>query len=196
MKIGDVISDINLSGDYIFNEFCQRLKEHIIINLYSNLVKALCLMIEKGHNIDKINFVFKNTNHIQKLGFEEKIATYQAFCILEMIDNYSDILDSVEYIKDSKKKKAIKAPEFDDQLIIAKYYQKNQDHNLLIYDKTAEFIIRNRILESFLRFVNNEVDSKPIFKTFNDIYESVLNDFGEFNSTKNFRFIQSEFSNH
>jgi len=83
----------------------------------------------------------------------------------------SEIIETAEFYKDTKKKRPINLPIFDKDLIAAKIFASSAETNVLIYDKNAEFIIRNKILETFLRLSQNEVDSKAIFKQFNEKYD-------------------------
>jgi hypothetical protein len=137
-------------------------------------------MIEKGNNIDKINFIFKQREEaqpLQHIGIEElreRFNKYQAFCVYSLPDSTNNIIDTTDFTKDTKKKKPIKAPEFNMDMKTAKLYQKNSEHNILIYDKTAEFIVRNKILEESIRIYNHELETKAIFKQFNELYEDVM----------------------
>jgi hypothetical protein len=126
-------------------------------------------MIEKGNNINKINFVFKNSNDNKE--FDEKIKNYQAFCCFELIEPCDIILDTVDYIKDNNKKKPVKSPDFRNELKVSRFFQRVPDHNILIYDKNGEFIIRNKILECCIRAIQNEIEPKIIYKSFNELYD-------------------------
>lgn len=137
-------------------------------------------MIEKGNNIDKINFIFKQREDgqpLQIIDLEEmkaRILKYQAFCVYSLPDSSNNIIDTTDFTKDTKKKKPVKAPEFSMDLKTAKLYQKNSEHNIIIYDKTAEFIVRNKILEESIRIYNHELETKAIFRQFNEMYENII----------------------
>lgn len=173
MKIGDVLSDINLNNDYFMKNIFEKLSDLPSKQFYSQIIKLSCSMIEKGINIDKINFVFKSYSNNDK-SFDERISRYQAFCVFDMNERFEDILDSTDYIRDMKRKKPLKSPEFDNELKVAKLFQPHAELPVLIYNKTAEFIIRNKILESCLRCINSDMETKPIFKLFNDLYEKSI----------------------
>lgn len=165
-----------MNYDYILKHLCldevdpQTKLPLVDISFYPLIVKSLCLMIERGVCINKINFVFKSPSN--KV-FEDDIKKYQAFCKYDLNDDYTTILENSDFTKDHKKK-PVKVPEFEEDLKTSKYFQKTVDHNILIYDKVAEFIIRNKILESAIRTIHNDIDTKPIFKTFNEAYEQVV----------------------
>ena len=161
-------------------------------------------MIEKGVNIDKINFIFKSkeegsdfssgsSSGYGSADIKERFSKYQAFCVYELPDITSAIIDTSDFGKDSKKKKPVKAPEFSSDLKNSKLYQKNAEHNVLIYDKIAEFIVRNKILEESIRAFNNELETKVIFKQFNEAYDSFVNSLPIFNHIQLYTFNASDF---
>ena len=92
---------------------------------------------------------------------------------------YSDILEEVEYVR-ANKKKTVPAPDFESDMNQVKAYQNNPEvHNVLLWDRVAEFIIRNKIFENALAHfsytTSNEIDSKPAFEQFNNDYDEMIN---------------------
>jgi len=140
------------------------------IEFYPIIIKALCALSEKGIWSDRINFIFKS-NYSQTI-LEKKLATYQAICKLNMNESYDEVLDTVSFVKDSKKK--IKVPEFSDEIRLSRFFQQTSNHRVLIYDKNAEFIIRNKFLEMSLRAIVNELDSRQAFIVFNRQYDEFI----------------------
>ncbi len=130
---------------------------------YKLIVKSLFVMLDKGNYNDKINFIFKTKNVLAQ--------NYLALCTYTNED-YINIMEKVEYVKDGKKK--IKLPNFDDVIKISKYFQKTQDYNILIIDKNAEFILRNHLAGICLKVFSQDCDSKQVFKSFNKLYEELL----------------------
>jgi hypothetical protein len=151
-------------------------------NFYPLIMKSVCLMIDRGINADKINFISKPAGQVSSI---EKIKQYEAFCQIELDYNCQELLENVEYVKHSNKKKPIKAPEFDSEMKLAKLYQRTPEHNVLIYDKSSELVIRNKILECCLRVIcTNEIESKPIFKNFNNLYDTYVSSNDIYNITQ------------
>jgi hypothetical protein len=142
----------------------------INIEFYPLIIKALCTLSEKGTWSDRINFIFKSD--YSQTNLEKKLATYQAICKLNLSESYDEILDTVSFVKDLKKK--IKVPEFNDEIRLSRFFQQTPNHRVLIYDKNAEFIVRNKFLEMCLRTIVNEVDSRQAFVVFNRHYEEFI----------------------
>lgn len=193
-KIGEILSDINLNNDYILKNLMEKLETEINPHFYSLIIKGLCSLIEKGISIDKINFIFKNSNEIINIPYEEKIQSYQAFCQYNPNEDILNTLETVDYIKDSKKKKPIKAPEFDNEFKNSKYFNKTPDHNVLIYDKIAEIVVRNKILENCIKSINTEIDTKPIFKRVNEVYDELLSTSDIYNMIQFYSYQPNEFT--
>lgn len=162
-------------------------------DFYPLIIRALCNFSEKGTYIEKINFVFKN-NYFTK--FDNNILKYQAISKLDMDYNFEEILETVNFIKDQKKR--IKVPEFEEDIRISRYFQKTADHNILIYDKIAEFIIRNKLLEICLRMIPNEIDTKQAYILFNKYYEDLISNAYSvtFKEMQIFEYLSSEISQH
>ena len=73
----------------------------------------------------------------------------------------------------------MKAPDFDSDITTVKAYTNlPNEHNVLLYDRVTEFLIRNKIFElalSHFSFVmNTEPDSQPMFITFNETYDTMI----------------------
>jgi hypothetical protein len=181
---------MNNSNDQIFDHIINN--NQISVNFYPQIIKAICSMLEKGINTSKINLIFKPKQILTKL--EDLVSKYQAFCIYTLDEPASLILDNTDFVKDNKKK-PLRVPEFKNELKTSKFFQRTQDHNILIYDKLAEFNLRNKILECCIRVIQNEIDTKPIYKTFNDLYDTFMEDNTRLieNTIQTYIFRQSEF---
>jgi hypothetical protein len=107
----------------------------------------------------------------------EKLYKFSGYCIINNSEKTINSLERLEYAKDTKKKKAFKVPDLDHERGV-KSFQKTPEINVLFYDKKAEFIARNKVLEAFLKLYHNkfeiEIDSKTIFKVFNEFYDSIM----------------------
>lgn len=133
-------------------------------------------MLEKGKEFEKIQFVV----NLPPKTIEEKISLYRAFCILK-IDNSltsNDLLSTSDWVKD-RRKKNIKVPEFNNISKTSKFYTPTPDYKVLIYDKTAEFLLRNKVYENCLkaivmRFEIMDMDATPMFTKYNEIYDSTM----------------------
>ncbi len=131
-------------------------------------------MLERGKEIDKIQFIPNSGTSL-----DEALSLYKAICILD-IDNSptsNEILAAVEWNKD-RKRKNLKIPEFSSINKVSKYYTPTADYKILIYDKTAEFLVRNKVLENMLksmvmRFDISDMDGTPIFYKLNEMYDTI-----------------------
>ena len=107
----------------------------------------------------------------------EKLIKFSGYCIINNSEKTINSLERLEYAKDTKKKKAFKVPDLDHERAV-KSFQKTPEINVLFYDKKAEFIARNKVLEAFLKLYHNkfeiEIDSKTIFKVFNEFYDPIM----------------------
>jgi hypothetical protein len=180
LKIGEILSRLELQIDPIVVSIVNSTEPL----LYSYIIQALCSLLEKGMNLDKINFIFRPplsiSNNQEQLTLPDYSKKYVALCIQELSEHYDDILNNVEFVKD-KKKKPIKVPEFDNDIKISRYFQRTDDiKDVLIYDKYAEFVIRNKVLENCLKILSVDFESKQIFKTFNEMYEQELGEIVKF----------------
>jgi hypothetical protein len=190
-KLSEILANQDTHYDYIFKTlYYTKFDKVTNIQFYPLIIKSLITMLEKGVNLDKIDFAFKSSD----MSFSaEKISQYQAFCRYELSESPSIILDSTDFIKDSKKKKPISIPDFNKELKTSKVFSTTSDYKVLIYDKQAEFILRNKILESFLRATNFEADVKPIYKTFNEQYDILLSSLPLLDSIQTYSYNSSEF---
>jgi len=140
------------------------------------VLKALLLLLEKAQQIEKINITFKQMDQ-QDITIEERLSKFSGYCLVNNSDKTIQSLERLEYAKDTKKKKAFKVPDVDHERGV-KSFQKTPEINVLFYDKKAEFITRNKVLEAFLKLYHNkfeiEIDSKTIFKVFNEFYDAVM----------------------
>lgn len=132
-------------------------------------------MLEKGKENDKITFI-----PVANSSVEEKLAAYKAYCILRIDGNplSNDVLASADWNKD-RRKKNIRVPDFNNLNKASKYYTLTPDYRVLVFDKTADFLIRNRVLENCLkaivmRFDISDMDATPMFTKFNEYYDSIL----------------------
>lgn len=143
---------------------------------YNIILRALIILLEKNQHVEKINLNFKPVEN-SDTNLEDKVSKYSGYCILENSPVTLQSLDRLEYVKDTKKKKAFKAPELDNERGV-KLFQKTHELNVLIYDRKAEFITRNKVLEAFLKLYHNkfeiEIESKTIFKVFNEFYDGIM----------------------
>ncbi len=150
--------------------------EEIETEFYNTIIKALLILLEKSQHIEKINLNFKQEDQ-PNITIKEKITKYSGYCIINNSDATLEYLEKLEYAKDTKKKKAFKVPDVDQERGV-KTFQKNANINVLFYDKKAEFITRNKVLEAFLKLYHNkfeiDIDSKTIFKMFNEFYDAKM----------------------
>jgi len=157
---------------------------------YSIVLKALILLLEKFQHSDKINFNFKPLEQPDTT-VEEKLGKYSGYCVINNSDRIIDSLERLEYAKDTKKKKAFKVPDLEHERGV-KTFQKTPEINVLFYDKKVEFITRNKVLEAFLKLYHNkyeiEIDSKTIFKVFNEFYDSNMDGSDLEHRIQSFRF--------
>ena len=147
------------------------------MSLYTLIIKAVIMMLEKGKDSDKIQFVVNQPAN----SIEEKLSKYRAYCILKIDGSptSSELLSSAEWNKD-RKKKNIKLPEFNSFNKASKFFTITPEYKVLIEDKNVEFLIRNKVLENFLkaivmRFDISDLDATPMFSKFNEHYDTIMN---------------------
>ena len=141
MKIGEILSDLEYNYDYIlkysmkFLSNCKDKNTQTLLKFYSRIIKCLCSMLEKGIRSEKINFIFRPA--ADPVDFKSRITKYVAICKYIPNDTLENIINSVEYlsVKDPKRKKPLRLPEFDLETKTSKNFAKTQDHNVLIYNK-------------------------------------------------------------
>lgn len=156
------------------------------MSFYVNCIKNIMQMVEKGQNVDRIQFMFQKTD----TSLTEKLKSYEAILTYEMTEDWNDLLESTEYLRDPKKKKAMRLPNFMTETSAAKFMQKTPEHNILIYNKYGEFFFRNKMIENILktiygRFEINDIESKREFIRFNELYDELLKNITCFDDSEN-----------
>ena len=158
----EIIKDIELNLDPYIKSI------YSFTSFYSLVLKCLLVLIEK--NNDKINILFKEKNQIEN---------YKGLCLFNFPND-----EVIEYMsKDKKKKKGIKPLEYTFDFN-AKLFSKTQDSNVLIYNKKAEFIVRNKVLEVFMRTIEIiydeelDIDLKNIYTDFGYLYDEYIKSTG------------------
>ena len=188
--INDILVPLGNNADLFYKEFHEKHIEEFNKEYYEVITTALLNHLEKQNHVDKIDIKFKPADSpVETL--EEKIAKYQGLCVIENSERVIDSLERMEFAKDTKKKKAFKVPDVSDERG-PKAFQKTPEINLLFYDKKAEFITRNKVLEAFLKHYHNkfelEIDSKTIFKVYNEFYDANMNQTDLFNKIQTLKF--------
>ena len=115
---------------------------------------------------------------VKELTFTDILNKYEAVCMLEWEKSTSEIINTCEFIRPSKKKN-VPAPDLESDFIQLKAYQNNpESHNVLLYDRVAEFCLRNKVFECalahFTYITSIENDSAEQFKSFNEIYDQYI----------------------
>jgi len=188
--VAQTLSKLENNANIFYKEFHEKHIDEYDKMYYEVIVKALMNLLEKQNHTDKINIIFKSAESpIETL--EEKIVKYQGFCVLNNSEKMEESMEKMEFAKDTKKKKAFKVPDFSDERN-AKAFQKTPEINLLFYDKKAEFITRNKVLEAFLKLYHNkfelEIDSKTIYKVYNEFYDGIMSETDLYNKIQTFKF--------
>lgn len=148
-------------------------------NLYPDLLTSIVSIIEKDQHAERIHVRVQPEESKENVnqGYQSLVAGYEALCILELHEPYGTALENADFTRGDKKKKNIKCPDFSFDTT-PKLYQSTEEHKVIIYDKKAEFIMRNKVFESCLRVFNSkynlEFDSRTVFKQLNDLYEEVV----------------------
>ena len=171
-------------------------------SFYSLIIKTLIDLITKSSYTDHFNFIFdkeakeegeegeeekkdeeegeeEKKVEVKEETFEDKLKKYEAICMFDWKKPYEQILEEVEYVRGNKRK-TVPAPEFESDMNNVTAYQNNpESHNVLLWNRVAEFIIRNKIFECTLAHfsytTNNEIDTKPAFEQFNHDYDEMIN---------------------
>ena len=120
----------------------------------------------------------KETIPKKEINFADLLNKYEAICMMEWEKSTYEIINNCDYVRPSKKKN-VPAPDLENDFIQLKAYQNNPEvHNVLLYDRIAEFCIRNKIFECalahFAYITNIENDSSEMFKSFNAVYDEVI----------------------
>ena len=110
--------------------------------------------------------------------FADLLNKYEAICMMEWEKSTNEIINTCEFVRPSKKKN-VPVPDLENDFIQVKAYQNNpESHNVLLYDRIAEFCLRNKIFECALAhfsFITNvENDTAELFKNFNAAYDEVI----------------------
>lgn len=176
----------SMIGDIFLKDFIEQNRSQLDMVHYSNCIKYLLQMLEKGQNVDRMQFVFKKV----EASVNEKLKQHEAILYYEMTEIWQDLMENSEYTRDPKKKKAIRVPNFNSEYIISKFMQKTPEHNILIYNKYGEFFFRNKIIENILKtiyakFDINDIESKKEFTKFNEIYEDMLANVKSYKKSEN-----------
>ena len=114
----------------------------------------------------------------KELTFKDILNEYEAVCMLEWEKSTNEIINTCDFVRPSKKKN-VPAPNLDSDFIQVKAYQNNPEiHNVLLYDRIAEFCLRNKVFECalahFTYITSIENDSAEQFKSFNEIYDQYI----------------------
>ena len=184
------------------NEIGPVLKDDLI---YKLIIGSLIDMCSKGSYTDHFRLLFdkpkeeeeeekkeegdneeKEENEKEKeekkeekeITFADILKKYEAICMLEWEKPTSEIINTCEFIRPSKKKN-VPAPDLESDFIQVKAYQNNPEaHNVLLYDRVAEFCLRNKVFECalahFTYITSIENDSAEQFKNFNEIYDQYI----------------------
>lgn len=131
---------------------------------------------EKDEEDEKKNN--NKSNEIKIKTFEDILNEYDAVCMFEPEIPTSKIINTCDYMRQNRRK-TVPSPEFDLSLLRLKAYKNNPDvHNVLFYDRIAEFFLRNKIFEmalsQFVYVTNIENDIPDMFKTFNANYDEII----------------------
>ena len=128
---------------------------------------------------EKENEEEEKENKLKKgISFSDILKKYEAICMIEGEKSTYEIINNCDFVRQNKKKN-IPAPDLEADFIQLKAYQNNPEvHNVLLYDRVAEFCIRNKIFECalahFSYITNIENDSSELFKNFNANYDEVI----------------------
>ena len=114
----------------------------------------------------------------KEITFIEELNKYEALCILEENRPTIEILDECDFVRPTRKKN-VPAPEFDSEILQMKAYQNFPDlHNVILYDKMAEFLLRNKIFEcalaQFHYVIGSEDETDDYFREFNPNYDELI----------------------
>ena len=132
----------------------------------------------EGDNEEKEENENEEKKEEKELTFSDILNKYEAVCMLEWEKSTNEIINTCEFIRPSKKKN-VPAPDLESDFIQVKAYQNNPEaHNVLLYDRVAEFCLRNKVFECalahFTYVTSIENDSAEQFKTFNETYDQYI----------------------
>ena len=172
-------------------------------SMYKLIIRSLIDMCSKASYTDHYKLLFdkpkeeneeekkdeeneeeKEENENEKEKDEKEITLadllnkYEAICMMEWEKSTHDIINTCEFVRPSKKKN-VPAPDLESDFIQVKAYQNNpESHNVLLYDRIAEFCLRNKVFEcalAHLSFITNiENETSDLFKNFNAAYDEYI----------------------
>ena len=172
-------------------------------SMYKLIIRSLIDMCSKASYTDHYKLLFdkpkeeneeekkdeeneeeKEENENEKEKDEKEITLadllnkYEAICMMEWEKSTHDIINTCEFVRPSKKKN-VPAPDLESDFIQVKAYQNNpESHNVLLYDRIAEFCLRNKVFEcalAHLSFITNiENETSELFKNFNAAYDEYI----------------------
>ena len=133
---------------------------------------------EENEEKEKEDNEEKENQEKKELTFADLLNKYEAICMMEWEKSTNEIINTCEFVRPSKKKN-VPAPDLENDFIQVKAYQNNpESHNVLLYDRIAEFCLRNKVFECALAhftFITNiENDTADFFKNFNSIYDEFI----------------------
>ena len=133
---------------------------------------------ENDNNEEKEEEEIEENKEEKEITFSDVLNKYEAVCMLEWEKPTSEIINTCEFIRPSKKKN-VPAPDLESDFIQVKAYQNNPEaHNVLLYDRVAEFCLRNKVFECalahFTYITSIENDSAEQFKSFNEVYDQYI----------------------
>jgi len=194
MKISEILSKFDYCAEEYFihsvnclqndkDEYSQKLAKEIKSS-YEIIVKSLIMLIEKGNEKIILNF----SSPI--LDIEEYFIKHfdkKAFVLITPSDNYVDMLENAEYIKDKRYKK-LKTPIIDTDAKRARVYNPSVSHispinqvdygyKVLFQDVNAEFFISLKFFEWFLKTIitkyEPDIECKSIYVKFTECFLKV-----------------------
>lgn len=151
-----------------------------IKSCYETIVKTLLMFVEKGNDKVVLSFTDQNPEETMAELYKKK-----AFCYVPYSQDYSHLLETIDYVKDKKIKK-LKIPNMEAELKHGRVYNTTVNHisqinninygyTILIEDANAEFFISIKVLECFLKSVINkyepDLDCKSLFTRFFDSWK-------------------------
>ena len=172
-------------------------------SMYKLIIRSLIDMCSKASYTDHYKLLFdkpkeeneeekkdeeneeeKEENENEKEKEEKEITLadllnkYEAICMMEWEKSTHEIINTCEFVRPSKKKN-VPAPDLESDFIQVKAYQNNpESHNVLLYDRIAEFCLRNKVFEcalAHLSFITNiENETSDLFKNFNAAYDEYI----------------------
>jgi hypothetical protein len=159
------------------------------------IIRAFISNIINGNNTDKINIKFKEES---TLSLEDKMKELKALCVYELSEDFETIFENADFSKDKKKKKGMRSPDFRFNTNIKYFNRTGEFTNILIYNKHAEFVIRNKVFEVIVKALETitdhelDVETKNLFIKFNELYEEMIDKTEIYNRILCLRFKEAE----